>query len=190
MRLLLVRLLLVRLLLVRLLGVRLPLIIQYSSCSLVSIVVVVLVDIRDRDAIGARSVDELEITIALNLSHNADMVDAGGRTEEYEVTYMHVVTIIDGQTLTPLVTAAAAEMNVERLINKTGETGTVKGIRAHATATIRATDIVLSLLDDLRTRNVEQSLQLWMNYRFVFPTLQNRARCTKRAAGFLILIQK
>ena len=104
--------------------------------------------------------DELEVTIALNLSDNTYMVDAGGRTEEYEVTYMHVVTIVDGQTLTPLVAAAAAETDVERLIDKTGEAGTVKGVWSHATTTIRPTDIILGLLDDLRTRNVEQSLQL------------------------------
>ena len=136
------------------------LIIQYSSCSLVSIVVVVLVDIRDRDAIGAGSVDELEITIALYLGNDADMIDTGRRTEEHQVAHVHIVAVVDGQSLTPLVTAAAAETDVERLIDKTGKAGTVKGVWSHAATTIRPADIILGLLDDLRTRNVEQCLQL------------------------------
>ena len=122
--------------------------------------------------------------------------------------------------------------------------------RMLSATTVRPTDIVLGLLDDLRTRNVEQGFQLrvlylvghdignhfliigrtvfrcasagedgsdckshkhgsdgyeflylhvyfslfiyiaLVNCRFVFSTLQNSAKCTKRAAGFLILIQK
>ena len=59
------------------------LIIENSSCALIAVVVVVLVDIRDRDAIGAGGVDELEVTVALNLCHNTYMVDAGGRAKEH-----------------------------------------------------------------------------------------------------------
>ena len=41
--------------------------------------------------------DELEVTIALNLSDNTYMVDAGGRTKEYQVAHVHIVAVVDGQ---------------------------------------------------------------------------------------------
>ena len=139
-------------------------VIQDSSCALIAVVVVVLVDIRNRDAVGAGGVDELEVTVALNLCHNTYMVDAGGRAKEHQVAHMHVVAVVDGQSLLPLVATAATETNVERLIDKTGETGTVEGVGTHAATTVRPADIVLGLLDDLRTRNVEQGFQLRVLY--------------------------
>lgn len=136
------------------------LVFQYSACATVAAGIIAIVDAAYGYALTGAAVDELEVALAAHLTHYAHVANAAARrAKEHKVAHVDIV-LVDGQSLLPLVAAGASERNVHILIDKTGEPRAVESIRSHATATVRATQIVFGIGHKLLTCNVEQGLNL------------------------------
>lgn len=101
---------------------------NHSTSTHIPALIIGLCRIADRDAPVARSVDEFECVVCVDLGHDADMTDAfAARTsvKEYQVTGFEFVTV-NARTVVDLPVSGAVKFYTEVLEYITCKTRAVK----------------------------------------------------------------